>query len=108
MGLAGQTLPDTDGTPIPLSIDAEAKSKQEHVTIEYWGLAIPEGVFGWYGENNMSDPGYGAPSHAADKNTYKAIRVIGETYNIYYSVWCTNEKEFYDLKVIDLFSSQTL
>ncbi|UPL03531.1 hypothetical protein LCI18_014465 [Fusarium solani-melongenae] len=81
MGLAGQALPDTDGTPIPLSIDAEAGSKQEHVTIEYWGLAIPEGVFGWY-----------------DKNTYKAIRVIGESYNIYYSVWCTNEKEFYDLK----------
>ncbi|RTE77125.1 hypothetical protein BHE90_008380 [Fusarium euwallaceae] len=98
MGLAGRTLPDTDGTPIPLSIDAEAESKQEHVTIEYWGLAIPEGIFGWYGEHNMSDPGYGAPGHAADKNTYKAIRVIGETYNIYYSVWCTNEKEFYDLK----------
>ncbi|KAH7235071.1 alkaline-phosphatase-like protein [Fusarium solani] len=106
MSLAGRALPDTDGTPIPLSIDAEAESKQEHVTIEYWGLAIPEGVFGWYGENNMSDPGYGAPGHAADKNTYKAIRVIGESYNIYYSVWCTNEKEFYDLKVRNLLSAE--
>jgi N-acetylglucosamine-6-sulfatase len=25
------------------------------------------------------------------------LRVIGETYNLYYSVWCTNEHELYDL-----------
>lgn len=30
-------------------------------------------------------------------NTYKALRVIGENYNLYYSVWCTNEHELYDL-----------
>ena len=30
-------------------------------------------------------------------NTYKALRVIGDTYNLYYSVWCTNEHELYDL-----------
>ena len=32
-------------------------------------------------------------------NTYKALRVIGDTYNLYYSVWCTNEHELYDLTV---------
>lgn len=30
-------------------------------------------------------------------NTYKALRVIGQTYNLSYSVWCTNEHELYDL-----------
>tara|TARA_R110002003_G_scaffold48_30_gene4203 strand:- start:7257 stop:7418 length:162 start_codon:yes stop_codon:yes gene_type:complete len=32
-------------------------------------------------------------------NTYKALRVIGEDYDLYYSVWCTNEHELYNLKV---------
>ncbi len=31
-------------------------------------------------------------------NTYKALRLIGKNYNLYYSVWCTNEHELYDLK----------
>lgn len=39
----------------------------------------------------MKTVSYGA------NNTYKALRVIGETYNLYYSVWCTNEHELYDL-----------
>ena len=30
-------------------------------------------------------------------NTYTALRVIGQNYNLYYSVWCTNEHELYDL-----------
>lgn len=101
MDLAGKGLTNSDGIPIPLTVDAEAKSKQEHVTIEFWGLAIPEGSMGWYGDANMSDPGvgFGIPGNAVGNNTYKAIRVIGENYNLYYSVWCTNEKELYDLKV---------
>ena len=32
-------------------------------------------------------------------NTYKALRIIGKNYNLFYSVWCTNEHELYDLKV---------
>lgn len=32
-------------------------------------------------------------------NTYKAIRVVGKSYNFYYSVWCNNEHELYDLNV---------
>lgn len=32
-------------------------------------------------------------------NTYKAVRVVAEDYNLYYSVWCNNEHELYDLNV---------
>lgn len=32
-------------------------------------------------------------------NTYKALRIVGKDYNLYYSVWCTNEHELYDLTV---------
>lgn len=30
-------------------------------------------------------------------NTYKALRISGESYNLMYSVWCTNEHELYDM-----------
>lgn len=30
-------------------------------------------------------------------NTYKSVRLLGEGYNLYYSVWCNNEHELYDL-----------
>lgn len=32
-------------------------------------------------------------------NTYKSVRILGEVYNLYYSVWCNNEHELYDLSV---------
>lgn len=32
-------------------------------------------------------------------HTYKSVRLIGEGYNLYYSVWCNNEHELYDLSV---------
>lgn len=31
-------------------------------------------------------------------NTYKSLRLIGDSYNVYYSAWCTNEKELFDLQ----------
>ncbi|CAI4212298.1 unnamed protein product [Parascedosporium putredinis] len=74
--LAGAPLrADFDGRPVPLSAKEieEAPATREHVGIEYWGWAL---VF---------------------NNTYKAIRVIGEGYSLYYSVWCTNEHELYDM-----------
>ena len=40
--------PDFDGTPIPLNEQelVEAKAvRQEHVNIEFWGKAIPEGIY---------------------------------------------------------------
>lgn len=34
-------------------------------------------------------------------NTYKALRVVSNSWDLYYSVWCTNEHELYDLKVCE-------
>lgn len=38
-------------------------------------------------------------------NTYKALRVAGEDYNFYYSVWCNNERELYEMNVSEPESS---
>lgn len=38
-------------------------------------------------------------SRSIANNTYKGLRLVGDDYSIYYSVWCTNEAEFYDVKV---------
>lgn len=27
------------------------------------------------------------------RNTYKSIRIMGEGYNLYYSVWCSDEHD---------------
>ena len=34
-----------------------------------------------------------------ENNTYKAITILGPGYNLYYSVWCNNEYELYDMDV---------
>lgn len=34
-----------------------------------------------------------------EHNTYKAIRIVGSGYNLYYSIWCNNERELYDMDV---------
>lgn len=90
---------DFDGTPIPVSeeaIKASAKDRREHVQIEFWGVAYAESSAFYY------DWAVGSRIH---NNTYKAIRIISETYSLFYSVWCTNEHELYDMKVcIRLFS----
>ncbi|KAI6712280.1 hypothetical protein JHW43_005200 [Diplocarpon mali] len=82
-----------DGSPIPLNQRAleEAREEgQEHVNIEFWGRGIPEGTFG-FSLDDGKEVFYGL------NNTYKALRLIGPGYNLYYSVWCTNEHELYDL-----------
>ncbi|KAK1753397.1 arylsulfatase-like protein [Echria macrotheca] len=81
---------DFDGEAIPLGaeeIDAAAETRHEHVTVEYWGFAASEGKLWRKGESRLTL-----------NNTYKALRIIGEEYNFYYSVWCNNEHELYDLK----------
>lgn len=79
-----------DGESIPLTADglleAEA-TRHEHVNVEFWGAAIGEG---------RQFPGY--EIHWGN-NTYKALRVVSREWDLYYSVWCTNEHELYDLKV---------
>ncbi|KAB8076580.1 alkaline-phosphatase-like protein [Aspergillus leporis] len=82
--LAGVPLrSDFDGTPIQIGTGPERV--YEHVTVEYWGQAMLEG-----GLSNL-----GAPT--VPNNTYKAVRVLSNEYNLYYSVWCNNEHELYDL-----------
>jgi arylsulfatase A-like enzyme len=91
LGLAGAPLrADFDGDAIPLTgsglVDA-GKTRHEHVTVEFWGFAAAEGDY-FEGEDRL-----------VMNNTYKALRIISDSYNLYYSVWCTNEHELYDLKV---------
>ncbi|KAL4901997.1 hypothetical protein BDW74DRAFT_66581 [Aspergillus multicolor] len=83
---------DFDGTPIPLpsSVESNAASiRHEHVTVEYWGKSYLEGERG-----ALSNPS-NLPFFT--NNTYKSVRIIGSGYNLYYSVWCSNEHELYDL-----------
>ncbi|KAI5924219.1 alkaline-phosphatase-like protein [Camillea tinctor] len=79
---------DFDGLAIPLTRHGlwhARKQRHEHVTVEHWGFASNEGqVFDWYPRLHMN-------------NTYKAVRVISESYNLHYQVWCNNERELYDL-----------
>ncbi|KAI1263569.1 alkaline phosphatase-like protein [Xylariaceae sp. FL1019] len=79
---------DFDGLAIPLTSDGLSKaqeSRHEHVTVEHWGFASNEGqVSKEYPVLHMN-------------NTYKALRIVGESYNLLYTVWCNNERELYDL-----------
>jgi arylsulfatase A-like enzyme len=91
-----------DGAPIPLTEDslqaAEAEvpgAWHEHVTVEFWGQAASEGLWGFLDNNTFIVP----------NNTYKSIRVVSRDYDLYYSVWCNNEKELYDLSVSLFLSS---
>jgi N-acetylglucosamine-6-sulfatase len=46
----GRLRDDFDGSPIPLNaqeIVEAAGQRQEHVNVEFWGHAIPEGTFGY-------------------------------------------------------------
>ncbi|KEF58669.1 arylsulfatase [Exophiala aquamarina CBS 119918] len=90
--LAGIRLRDEfDGSPMPIQI-SEAETQphaSEHVAVEYWGLGVGEGKYAAAAVNGLAQP----------NNTYKAIRVIGTDYNIFYSVWCTNEHELYNMTV---------
>ena len=96
--LAGSDRPDLDGTLIPLDVDGLANpTSGEHVNVEFWGRAIGEGRYNQIG--NLSIPGIGGEPTYAGNNTYKALRVIGEGYSLLYTVWCTGEREFYDLHV---------
>ena len=87
-----------DGEAIPLTAEELEEAKQkgkrhEHVTVEYWGFALSEGrVFGKDGQRFWTN------------NTYKAVRILGDGYNLYYSVWCSGEHELYDLQVSCPFS----
>lgn len=88
---------ELDGQAIPLSpfqpasngnVDAVPASvldwPQEHVNVEMWGIIMSEGKYGMVQY----------PNH-----TYKALRIVGRTYNLLYTIWCSNEHELYDMTV---------
>jgi N-acetylglucosamine-6-sulfatase len=94
LSLAGIPLKEAfDGTPMPLR--DHAKLRHEHVGIEFWGLGIPEGRYGYRGKYMFGD-GVG---NAYVNNTYKGLRIESAAVSLYYSVWCTGERELYDMKV---------
>ena len=110
-----KTRDDFDGSSIPLAADEISEAihtKREHVNLEYWGFALPEGKYGF--EQNGISGNIRKPVvlHGFSymrliirivgiqwNNTYKAVRVVSDKYSLYYSVWCTNEHELYDLTV---------
>ncbi|KAK6443062.1 hypothetical protein LTR95_000777 [Oleoguttula sp. CCFEE 5521] len=96
--LAGGDFSDRDGFPIPLTSEELAHPESgEHVNVEFWGRAVPEGKYGWIGNDTFPAVGDTGPI-AARNNTYKALRLIGKSYNLMYTVWCTGEREFYDVQ----------
>ena len=78
-----------DGTRMPVVPDHMYLTRQEHVNVEFWGSNIGEGKFA---SSLMNPP---------NNNTYKALRLISadDSFNLLYVVWCTNERELYDLNV---------
>ena len=79
-----------------------APESGEHVNIEFWGHALPEGKYGKIGNDplpNIPDTDFDNFNIAVRNNTYKTVRVIGEEYNVMYTVWCNGFKEFYDISV---------
>lgn len=101
--LAGSERPDLDGLALPLTGKELADpASGEHVNVEFWGRAIPEGKYGKLGNDTFHKGGLRT---SARNNTYKALRVIGESYSVTYAVWCTGEREYYDVLVSETHNS---
>ncbi|CAG7959601.1 unnamed protein product [Penicillium nalgiovense] len=88
---------DFDGTAIPVAPEFEGE-RHEHVTVEYWGSAVVEGAYSGIGPGG---------STMIPNNTYKSVRLLGQGYNLYYSVWCNNEHELYDLSLNNLYPTNS-
>lgn len=85
-----------DGAPIPLHSQSSGDiARHEHIAIEYWGPGVPEG---FYGGRTDLDREAGQWQNYYLNNTYKGLRLVSQDYSLYYSVWCTNQTELYDLK----------
>jgi N-acetylglucosamine-6-sulfatase len=75
---------ELDGSPIPIdSVTVATRETFEHAQMEFWG-----------------NPRDDMPFHKQPNiNGYKALRVIGKDYNLFYSVWCDGAHEVYDMMV---------
>lgn len=95
MKLAGNRIDDKkfDGAPIDVGPikdgDDDVKYRSEHIAVEFWGIGLAESRYG--------KPEGGSREYA--NNTYKGVRLVSEDYGFYYSVWCNNAKELYDMHV---------
>lgn len=110
-----QPREDFDGINIPLDACEQARegnSSHEHVNVEFWGFGFAEGKYGFRREGLLQEtlptssifpiePKLFIPNldTMVANNTYKALRLVSKYYNLYYSVWCNNEHELYDLNV---------
>lgn len=74
-----------DGQPISIITDQKSGVSGEHVNIEFWGA----------GDANELEPNI--KTKGIHNNTYKGLRIVATHYGLYYSVWCTNEHELYDM-----------
>ncbi|KAI8665134.1 Arylsulfatase [Fusarium sp. Ph1] len=86
---------DTDGAIMPLGDPKIHAGRHEHAAIEYWGAAVPEGIYGGRSDRHREA---GVWQNVYLNNTFKGLRIVAEEYSLYYSVWCTNETEFFDLQ----------
>ena len=88
-----QQMPQLDGGVMPWTENlskVNGSLSHEHTSVEFWGNALANHIGGIY---SFFGPG------GYHNNTYYSVRIVGNGYNFYYSVWCTNEHEFYEMKV---------
>ncbi|KAF6826127.1 arylsulfatase [Colletotrichum plurivorum] len=84
-----------DGEAMPWK-DSNVGGKTEHAAIEFWGWGAPEGHYGLRSDEHFES---GKLEGLYLNNTYKGLRMVGEGFSLYYSVWCTGERELYNLQV---------
>jgi N-acetylglucosamine-6-sulfatase len=76
--------PDFDGAPIAFTQDElDSSNKSELVNVEFW---------------NSGNTPIGLKHKEYYNNTYKALRLMSDDNSLFYSTWCTGEREFYDMK----------
>ena len=92
--IAGLSTNDRNFDGLAIEMNDTIDSRTESVGMEFWGPAIAETPL-WSDPNGLPPPETGMYL----RNNYKAVRIEAEDYAFYYSVWCTNEAELYDMKV---------
>lgn len=90
--LAGLSTSDHALDGLSIEVEDTYEPRAEHVQVEFWGGASAESKL-----SVSSDPNGSAGVYPL--NTYKALRVESDESKWFYSVWCTDEYELYDMKV---------
>ncbi|KAF4451702.1 arylsulfatase precursor [Fusarium austroafricanum] len=85
----------TNGEVMPLIELEQTDGRIEHAAIEYWGHGMPEGHYGFSSDENFE---VGKFSNYYVNNTYKGLRMASQDFSLYYSIWCTGERELFNLK----------